>query len=306
MATIRTDIKELLKEGLKQVLFGKYKEAKPLWKEIFNSSTSKKEREETVGFSGFGLLVEKPERTALTADDPIQGHKTTLTHKAFGLKAAISYEARDDDQYNIIKRIPEALATTTIRTEETYAARVFNNGFTTAGAGFLTGGDGKPLFATDHPLTKGGTYKNKLSTPAALTVTSFEEMMYMIRKTVGDEGTILQLQPKGLLVPCELSREATELLKSSSRPDVADGAINWAEQQGVSLISPSGWAYLTSPTAWFLICSKDEHNLEFITRNSLKEDVWEDHDTKDILFSVYIRFSVGFWDWRGVAGTEGA
>jgi len=305
MALLRANADDLLHEGLKQVLFQKYEEAKPIWKSIFNTGTSKKKYESGSGFSGFGMLVEKDESTGFSNDDPILGYDTKFTHKAFGLETSITKEMMDDDQYNVIKRIPGAFAKSAVRTEETYAANIFNNGFV-AGGTFLTGGDGKALFAIDHPLTGGGTQSNKLSTAAALSVTSFEEAMYKLRRTTGDRGEFLALEPKGLLIPPELSREGTELLKSTLRPDTGDNPINWAAQQGISLVSPTGWVYLTSPTAWFILTDKDEHNLEFIMRNPLEDDAWRDHHTKDFLFSVYERFSVGFWDFRGVFGTEGA
>ena len=305
MAVIRANVDALLYEGLKKVLFDVYKEAKPIWRDIFSVDNSKKAAEKGVGFSGFSLLSEKAERASMAEDDPMLGYQTSFTHKSFALKTGISEEATDDELYGVLKKMPQALSKTAIRTEETYAAKIFNAGFTAAGD-FLTGGDGKYLFATDHPLKGGGAQSNKLSTAAALTVTSFEEMVTLMRKTVGDRGEMLSLTPANLLFPPELSREAKELLASELKPNTADNAINWARDQGVKAVSPSGWAYLTSPTAWYLLTDKTEHNLTFLMRTALKTDSWRDHNTKDFLFSVIERFSIGFWDFRGVCGTEGA
>ena len=42
-------------------------------------------------------------------------------------------------------------------TKQVKAANVLNNAFT----GATSGGDGKALLATDHPLTNGGTFANR-------------------------------------------------------------------------------------------------------------------------------------------------
>jgi hypothetical protein len=96
------------------------------------------------------------------------------------------------------------------------------------------------------------------------------------------------------------------LLKSNLRPDTGDNADNWAKGQGTSSISSDGWTYLTSSTAWFLLCDKGDHHLEFIERQPLTPDSWKDKDIHGTILSVSERFSVGFWDFRGVTGTEGA
>lgn len=302
---VRANADGLLHEGLQEVLFEKYKEANPIYKQIFNIVNSKKKYEKDMGFSGYGSLIEKPEATPLSDDDPIQGYSSTLTHKAFGLKSRITKEMNDDDQYSVIAKMPKALAKATVRTLETFSANVFNQGFTAFGS-FLTGGDGQFLFSTAHPLTGGGVQSNRLSTPADLSITSFEEALYLLRKTRGDRGEFLALQPKHLLFPPELSMIASEILESSLRPDTADNAKNWAANQGIKAVSGTGWVYLTDPDAWFILTDKDEHNLKFIMRNELETDSWRDHDTKDFLFSVFTRFSVGYSDFRGIFGTEGA
>ena len=53
----------------------KYKEKKPVFAEIFDVRGSDRKSEEVSGFSGFGSLVNKPEGTPITYDDPL----TTLT-----------------------------------------------------------------------------------------------------------------------------------------------------------------------------------------------------------------------------------
>jgi phage major head subunit gpT-like protein len=300
---LRANASELLWPGLDEVLFEKWKEKNPMYKEIYNVKTSKKKYEKTLGFSGFGNLVEKPEGQDMTTDDPIQGYETTFTHKTYALEARITDEMEDDDLYDVIKRLPPALANSAMRTKEIYAAAVFNNGFSVAGSTYMSGGDGQVLFYASHPLTGGGTQTNVLGTAADLSVTSLEEALYTLRQTVGDRGEILSLEPKTLLVPTQLGRVAFELTKSAGRPDTANRADNWLKEQGLTY---KEWAYLTDTDAWFVLCGSDQHTLLWYERRELSTDMDRAFHSKDHLYSVDCRWSNGYEDFRGTFGSPGA
>lgn len=303
MALLRANADDLLHVGLDEVLFSKWKEKKPIYQSIYDVRPSTKKHEKTTGFSGFSSLVEKEEGTDLTVDDPIQGYDTTFTHKSYGLYARITKEMNDDDLYSVIKRLPSAMADAAGRTKETFAAWVFNNGFAQTVTTYMSGGDAKYLFTTDHPLTGGGTYQNELTTAADLSVTSLEEALYTMRLTTGDRSELLVLEPKTLLVPPHLERLAYELTKSSGRPDTANRADNWLATQGLQTVV---WPYLTDTDAWFLLTDKSQHTLVWYDRQDLETDSDRDFKSKDFLYSVFCRWSCGWEDWRGVFGSPGA
>ena len=58
-------------------------------------------------------------------------------------------------------------------TKQVKSAAILNNAFNSS----FTGGDGKELCATDHPLSSGGTLSNELSTAADLNETSLENSL---------------------------------------------------------------------------------------------------------------------------------
>jgi len=136
------------------VLFQKYREIQPVYAKIFDIRTSDRKYEKITGFSGFGSLVLKEEGTPISYEDPVQGYDTTFTHLTYGLGARITMEMTQDDLYNVISRLPAALADAVVRFKDTMAAEIFNNGFSSTGTPFMSGGDGQYLFDTDHPLTK--------------------------------------------------------------------------------------------------------------------------------------------------------
>lgn len=303
MALVRAAADDLLHVGLDEVLFQKYKEIKPVYSQLFDIRSSKRKDEQITGFSGFGSLVGKTEGTPVTYDDPYQGYKTSFAHNTYGLGFRVTMEMQHDDLYDVIKKMPAALAETVVRYKDTQAANIFNNGFAGTGSSWMTGMDGQPLFATSHPLTAGGTYQNQLTTAADLSVTSLEEALYTMRLTVGDRNELLDLNPRYLLIPPQLERTAFELIKSTGRPDTANRADNWLNTQNLQILV---WNRLTDTNAWFLLTDKSQHNLIKYNRMELETDSDRDFNTKDFLYSAITRFSIGWADWRGAFGTAGA
>ena len=302
MTLLRANGDDLMHVGLDEVLFQKWSEKKFIYSELFDVRGSEKKYEKVSGFSGFGMLVQKNEGSDLTPEDPTQGYDTTFTHVAYGLYARVTKEMQDDDQYDVIKRLPGALSDAAGRTKEYFGASLFNNAFTAAGT-YLSGGDGEYLGSLSHPLTGGGTCQNILTTAADLGVSSLEEALYTLRLTKGDQSEDLALEPKILIVPPQLERTAWELVQSVGRPDTANRADNWLKTQNLQIIV---WSKLTDSDAWFLLTDKAQHGLVYYNRIDLETDSDRDFKSKDFMYSVYTRFSLGWTDWRGFFGTPGA
>jgi hypothetical protein len=302
MVMLRANADDLLHVGLDEVLFKKYKEISPTYAQIFDVRSSDRKYEKITGFSGFGTMVQKPEGEVVTYDNPYQGYDTTFTALTYGLAFRVTMEMQQDDLYDVIKRMPAALAETLVRFKDTQAASIFNDAFTDTASDFMSGMDGKVLCATDHPLAGGGTYANTI-TAADLSISSLEEALYTMRLTVGDRNELIDLEPKYLLIPPQLERVAHELLKSAGRPDTANRADNWLATQG---LTPIVWNRLTDADTWFLLTAKERHNLIMYNRLELETDSDRDFNTKDHIYSAVSRFSLGWADWRGVFGVAGA
>ena len=72
-------------------------------------------------------------------------------------------------------------------TKQVKAAATLNNAFNSS----FTGGDGKELCATDHPLGGGGTFRNEPSTAADLNETSLENALIDISNFVDERNMIV-------------------------------------------------------------------------------------------------------------------
>ena len=92
----------------------------------------------------------KSEGSSVEFDTAAEQWTARYVHETVALAFAITEEAVEDNLYDTLsKRYTAALARSMAYTKQVKAASVLNKGFT--GTGNPTYGDGKVLFATDHP-----------------------------------------------------------------------------------------------------------------------------------------------------------
>ena len=173
MAISRAQLVKELEPGL-NALFGlEYKRYENQHAEIYTTESSDRAFEEEVMLSGFANAAVKPEGQGVTFDDAQETFTARYTNETIALAFAITEEAIEDNLYDrLASRYTKALARSMANTKQVKAAAVLNNGFNAS----FAGGDGKALFATDHP-TLAGDFSNELSTPAELNETSLEQSL---------------------------------------------------------------------------------------------------------------------------------
>lgn len=275
---------------------------------IFNVLSSSRAYEKETASSGLSRLVEKTQGDAIKYEDKVPGYDVTYSHKTFALGAAVTHEMYEDDQFNVMNRLPRDLALAKIRTKEQAAADIFNYGFTAGGGGTaaFTSGDTLALFSSAHTSTGDNVGTQSNTTTADLDEDSLETALVTMRQTLDNKGQLQMIQPDTLIVPPALEKEARILLDSSGRVGTANNDVN-PYQGRLKLIV---WDYLGSAlggsdTAWFIVDSK-MHWLQWFNREDGDVDGPEyDFDTKTAKWSIQCRWSVGFSDWRGVYGSKG-
>ena len=165
MAQVRgvfTQLYDNIDKTISAVLRDTLTELPPIYKQVFNEQTSDRKFERTMTMTPFGDVPEKGEGNVYALDLIRPGYTKDFTHLEFGLGFAVTETALEDDQYDILVRNAEWLAFSARVVEEKYAARVFNNGFTTE-----TTSDGLSVFNTAHTLVRGGTFRNRPSAARA-------------------------------------------------------------------------------------------------------------------------------------------
>jgi hypothetical protein len=156
-------------------------------------------------------------------------------------------------------------------TKQVKAAAVLNNAFDSS----VTGGDGKELCATDHPLINGGTFANEPSTAADLNETSLEDALISIAGFVDERGLKIALRGTKLIIPRQLQFTAERLMSSVLRPATSDNDVNAIRSMGM-------------------------------LPQVLSTNMEADFDTGNMRYKARERYSFGFSDPRCVFGSPGA
>lgn len=298
MSSIRGNFPNELDPAIRQIFYDRYDEEPQVMPMVFNVMTSDRNIEEDAATTGFGKLQETSELGALDYEDPLAMYKTTYTHLKYTKGFKVSQELVEDDQHNVISKMPRALAKSVVYTTEYWGASVFNNGFNTANTSY---GDAKPLMSTSHTRVDGGTAQSNASaTGITLGETNLETGRLALETALNDKGEIVNFKTDCLLVPIELRKTAQILTESTMRPGTANNDINIYD--GVFQVIP--WRYISTSTYWFLL-DKSNHLLQWFwrVRPEFKSDFSFDADAA--LYKVRVRFSFGWSDWRGVWGSKG-
>src|SRR3990167_11039119 len=263
----RSQARDLLEPGLREVYDDAFQEEALVYPRIFNMLTSDKQDETDTGFTGFKLHTIKTEYASLEYDDPIQMYDVTYVHDEYALGFKVSEVLWEDDQYNVIKRKAAQLGRSARRTQETSAAGVFNNAFVST----VLGGDAQELASTVHPRSDAGSSQSNASaTGITLTDTNLETGRIASRQQLDDRGLIIQVMPDLIVVPVDLEKTAEILIGSSLRAGTADNDLNFYQRK----FQVVAWEYITNNnTQWHLI-DKSQHKLNWYwrVRNQFKND----------------------------------
>ena len=302
MAISRSQLVKELEPGL-NALFGlEYSRYENEHAEIFITETSDRAFEEEVMLTGFAGAETKQEGAPVVFDQASEAYTSRYTHETIALAFAITEEAIEDNLYDrLASRYTRALARSMANTKQVKAAAVLNNAFNSS----FTGGDGKELIATDHPLANGGTFSNELATAADLNETSLEQSLIDIASFVDERGLKIAIQGKKLIIPKELQFTAERLMKTPLRVGTADNDINAIKNMGMI---PEGYRvnhFLTDTDAFFIMTDAP-NGLKHFVRSPIKTAIEGDFDTGNVRFKARERYVFGFSDPRGIFGSPGA
>jgi hypothetical protein len=297
----RASLPKDLEMGLNAHFGHAYRELPEEWRPCFQIERSEKAFEEDVLMTGFGAAQVKAEGDAVAQDDLMQGWSARYTHETIALSSRITEEAVEDNLYfSLGPRIARALARSMKHTKEIKGAAVFNN----ATSSSHLGGDGVPLLSTAHPMLNGGTFSNKLATPADMSEASLEDISIQIRKAKDDRGLHIGLMPTMLVIPPDIEFDTCRILKSSLRPGTSDNDTNALRAKGLYR-DPHVLTRLTDPDAWFVTTDAPD-GLKYFQRIGIQRGMEGEFETGDLRYKCRERYIFGHSDPRGVYGSEGA
>ena len=302
MAISRAQLAKELEPGLNALFGMEYQRYENEHAEIYDTVSSDRAFEEDVLLVGFGNAPTKTEGQGVSFDTASESYSARYTHETVALAFALTEEAIEDNLYDRLgARYTKALARSMAHTKQVKAAAILNNAFNSS----FTGGDGKELCATDHPLSSGGTLSNELSTAADLNETSLENSLIDIANFKDDRDMILALRGMKLIVPTNLQFVADRLMGTPGRTGTSDNDINAVRNMGMV---PDGYVvnhFLTDTDAFFIKTDCPD-GFKHFERTPLSTAMEGDFDTGNMRFQARERYSFGFSNPRCVFGSPGA
>jgi len=296
-----TDFRSVVEPILNETFDGVYDQRADEWKMVFREQKGipRNYHEEPVLY-GFGAAPELPDGMPVTYQSGGVLFLQRYVYKVYGLAFALTKVlVEDGDHIRIGQTYAKHLAQSLIETKETLAANILNRAFTSG----YTGGDGKTLVATDHPIVN-GTFSNQLTTAAALSQTSLEQILIQIRNAVDNNGKRIRLNPLKIVSGPSNVFQAEVLLKSALRAGTADNDINPVKSMGLLSEGQANLSRITSTTAWWVQTDAPE-GLKLMMRRGLEKSMEGDFETDSMRYKATERYDLGWTDPRAVYGTPG-
>ena len=299
MAINRAAISKELLPGLNAVFGIEYGEVNNEHEPLYEVENSDRSFEEEVLFTGFGTAPTKQEGAAVVYDDAGESFTARYTNETIALAFAITEEAMEDNLYDTFAKLrAKGLARAMANTKQVKAAKLYNEGFTTAQ------GDGVSLFNTAHPTVGDGNQSN-IGTAAAISEASLESAVIAIQKFKDDRGILIGSSAVSIHVPVDLMFTTDVLLNTPGIVGSADNDLNSVKNLGVF---PSGYftnRRFTDANAWF-IKTDVPNGSKMFNRTPLQTKMEPDFDTGNLRFKARERYSFGVSDWRSWFGNQGA
>jgi hypothetical protein len=297
-----TDFRAVVEPILNEVFDGVYQQRDDEWKGFTTQITGiPRNYHEEVMLFGMNTAPEMPDGTPVSYDQGGTLFITRFIYKIYGLAYALTKVLMEDgDHIRIGSTFSKHLAQSMIETKETLCANLLNFAFT---PGYV-GGDGVTLINSAHPISQGRSFSNQLSTAAAMSQTSVEQMLIQVRSAVDNNGKRIRLKAEQLIVPPALEFQAEVILKSVLRSGSADNDLNPIKSTGMLPNGAHVVTRLSSSKAWW-IQTNAENGLMLVMRRPLERSSEGDFETDSMRYKASERYATGWHDPRNVYGTIG-
>lgn len=286
-----TDFRSIVEPILNEAFDGIYNQRADEWKGVFTqrSGIPRSYHEEPVLY-GFNAAPEMPDGTPVTYDAGGVLFIQRYVYKVFGLAFALTKVlVEDGDHIKIGTIYSEHLAQSMIETKETLCANILNRAFN----GAFVGGDGVALNVLNHPIAPGsaagGVFSNLLTTAAALSQTSLEQMLIQIRNAVDNNGKRIRLTPKKIVTGPSNVFQAEVLLKSVLRAGTANNDINPIKSMGLLDQGQANLSRITSTTAWW-VQTDAPRGMQLMMRRGLEKSMEGDFETDSMRYKSTERY----------------
>jgi len=297
-----TDFRSVVEPILNEVFDGIYEQRKDEWKRVAKERQGiKRSYHEEPVLYGFNAAPEVPDGDPVTYGQGGELFRQRYIYRVFGLAFALTrILVEDGDHISIGKIYSTHLAQSMIETKETLVAQIFNRAFNTS----FPGGDGEPMNDSAHPIAN-GSFSNLLTTAAALSQTSAEQMLIQIRSAVDNNGKKIRLEPSQFIVSPSNMMQAEVIVKSVLRTGAANNDINPIVSMNLLAKGVATLSRITSTTAWWIQNSNVQVGVQLMMRRGLQKAMEGDFETDSMRYKSTERYIPGWTDPRDNWGTPG-
>jgi hypothetical protein len=295
---------DLLEPGLREIFNAGSGRPRPVMEQLFGSRSSTKRTEHYQGMGAAGIVPVFQGTVAY--DDFSGGYRTDILNYELAKGMQAERALLDDDQYGEIGSRAQAMGDSFDTTIEHDAAQIFINSFTDGGTNRMgestNGADGVALLSTAHPHSPSNTGSTQSNEGTlALNIANLDTTRQAMANYTDDRDNLLGVNPDILLIPTELERTATQILADRALYEPGSGQFDVNMFAGK--IRPLVWNRLTDSNSWFLIDSRlMKRHLIWQWRIRPEFTRAGEFDSMVVKFKGYMRYGIGWSDWRWIHG----
>lgn len=286
---------------------------------LFNIEKSNRYAETVIGQTDFDTFQAATEGAEAERDTYKLGFHKTIEHIAFMKEFVITKEMADDARATgmgtNMKSKPKGFVRAYYKTRVKLGAWALANGTATSGTFNkatvdLTTGDGKALFASDHPYKDtekhSGTqsnffWGNGICASESAFETALGKVANKMRNFKDENGETMEYVPDVLILPCnrpELESIAKKVLGSERTTGTNYNDINTQYGNWTIVILPN-WE--TTDDRFMVMSTEANQQLMgsmFYNRIALDIQNEVDIHTRNFIWNGYCRFGCGFTTWK--------
>jgi hypothetical protein len=270
---------------------------------VYNQYNSNQGSETIEELVGVGPLELRGEKVKASSGNPRSKNTITYVHETYAKGIDISDNLQDDDQFMSVDKMIKSLAMNARIKRDSTAMGVYRRGL--AASELI--GDGKALFANDHPI-EGGTVDNLITAVAGESALTEANIALLNQKNPdGEVGG--HLAAFLLTQPTDFARWS-RILKTVLRPGTANNDINfYSSEYGITLkMSQFLGSAVSGGNDNYWVLGSNNHgvvrwNRKNITTRHIPGSIREDHSD---YYDVEFRHSVGAASYMGLVGSNGS
>lgn len=289
-----------------------------LLKSMFNVGRSSKFGEKNTGLTEFADFMITGEGGNAVLDDLQETFPKLIEHEELMKKLVITKTMVEDSQVDMIKQKTANFVKAYKRSRAQYATNLLccegaNASFGGKDNLDRTTGDGKALFAADHPGKKAGVGAQSNVFTNAFSPEMLVRLATIMRNFRNDSGNKMGYTANKIIIPGDcwaLEEQIRKIIRSELQPGTNNNDINTQKDLWTLVVNPL-WVHAEGTNPYIIMSDEANQELfgnQFFDRTDLQMKENVDIDTHNLEYSGRFRMSGGFFNWRHVilgGATEG-